>query len=372
MKADITNRNHGMKMLPFLSHVIVISMLFLLPELIMSYVMPSHHNGRNNMQWVMYAKSAVFITIFYIDYYFIIGHTLIPKVRIWRFLGYNALILIGAIVLSYATWYYFAYRPRIAADTDWPLRNPDKYRLMFMSQLVRDAVMIILTISLAFAMRLSDRWSALERHRREMADAQRAFELSNLKSQLNPHFLFNTLNSIYALIEISPSGAQAAVGELSQMLRYMLYETPSQVSLQHEVDFTDNYISLMKLRLPQGVIEVNIDIKPMAESKIAPLLFIPLVENAFKHGNTGDPDDHISISMTAKDGEIICDVTNHFDPQCPATTTGKTEGGIGIANLRRRLQLIYGHSASLTTETEGDRYRAVLTIKPDHIHLTNG
>lgn len=361
-----------MRVMPILTHVIVISMLFLLPELIMSYASPNHNNnGHNNMQWIMYAKSALFILIFYIDYYFVIGHTLIPKVRIWRFLGYNALILTGAIILCCVTWYYFAYKPRIAADSDWPLRNPDKYRLMFMSQLVRDAVMIILTIALAFAMRLSDRWTALERHRREMADAQRAFELSNLKSQLNPHFLFNTLNSIYALIEISPKDAQSAVSELSEMLRYMLYETPSQVPLQREADFTRNYVSLMELRMPQGVVDLNIDIEQASDRPIAPLVFIPLVENAFKHGNTGRTDDHISISIMSMCDKVVCEVSNNFDEKCPAKTTRKTEGGIGITNLRRRLQLIYGQNASLETEAVGNRYSAKLTIGANHNRLDN-
>lgn len=341
----------------FLSHLIVISMLFLLPEFILSYALPNHRGGESH-QIMMYAKSVLFIIVFYIDYYFIIGHTLTPKVRIWRFLAYNLILLVAALALSYIMWHVIIYEPRMAENAVRPLRNPDKFRLMFASQLVRDGAMIILTISLAVALRLSDKWAAFERHTRDLADEQRATELRNLKSQINPHFLFNTLNSIYALIEISAPEAQRAVHELSQMLRYILYETPSKVSLRQEVDFTLNYISLMKLRLPEDVVKVDCDIDSMEQTPVAPLLFITLIENAFKHGNTGNSADKIDIAITARDGHIICRTRNRFD----AHTVVDRQGGIGITNLRRRLLLIYDSNASLQTTVNGDVYTATLSI----------
>lgn len=343
----------------FISHLIVISMLFLLPEFIMGYAMAASGKPQfSGPQWHMYAKSLIFIAAFYIEYYVVIGHTLTPKVRLWRFLCYNLLLLIAALGVSYLIWYYFAYLPRMAECATRPIRNPEKFRLMFVSSMVRDGVMVILTIGLAVAMRLSDHWSALERQKRDIAAEQKASELRNLKSQLNPHFLFNTLNSIYALIEISPAEAQTAVHELSQMLRYMLYETPSRVTLLQETDFTRNYISLMELRLPPGVVVTHIDIDEMPEAPIAPLLFISLIENAFKHGNTGDPADHITIDIAAHDRIIICETHNRFDVK----TIVDRQGGIGIANLRRRLLLIYGTSATLSTTVEGDSYTARLEI----------
>ncbi len=354
---EINNGRTRSKITRFLSHLIVISMLFLLPEFIMAYAMPNH-KGADSHQWVMYAKSFLYIVVFYTDYYYIIGHTLTPKVRIWRFLAYNLIMLATTLALSYGLWYWLVYEPRIAENALRPLRNPEKFRLMFFSQLVRDGVMIILTMSLAVALRLSDKWAAFERRSRDMADEQRSTELQNLKSQINPHFLFNTLNSIYALIEISAPEAQRAVHELSQMLRYILYETPSKVSLRQETDFTLSYISLMELRLPQGVVKVNCDIDKMAGTDVAPLLFISLIENAFKHGNTGNPEDSIDIEITARDGRIICRTRNRFDHK----TVVDRQGGIGIANLRRRLLLLYEDKASLQTSVNGDIYTACLTI----------
>ncbi len=361
---DIQSDRQRVKLNRFVAHLIVISMLFLLPEFIMSYAMSS--SGRpstGGTQWHMYAKSLIFIAAFYINYYYVIGHTLTPKVRLWRFLGYNLLLLICALGISYLIWYWFAYLPRIAESATRPLKNPEKFRLMFVSAMMRDAVMVVLTIALSVALRLSDYWSTLERRRRDMASEQRASELRNLRSQLNPHFLFNTLNSIYALIEISPAEAQTAVHELSQMLRYMLYETPSHVALSRETDFTRNYISLMELRLPAGIVHLKIDIDEMADYQVPPLLFISLVENAFKHGNTGDSSDHITIEITAADGTICCMTRNRFNNNKPDEDH---QGGIGIANLRRRLLLIYGNKASLSTTISGDIHTARLLISTEN------
>jgi len=356
---DTIKSNRRVGTTKFLSHLIVISMLFLLPEFIMGYAMSMSGKYQSyGIQWHMYAKSLIFIIVFYIDYYYVIGHTLTPKVRLWRFLGYNILLLACALGSCYLLWYFFDYLPRIAESAVRPLRHPEKFKLIFVSALLRDGVMVILTVALAVALRLSDHWTALERRRRDMEAEQKASELRNLKSQLNPHFLFNTLNSIYALIEMSPAEAQTAVHELSHMLRYMLYETPSTVTVRQETDFTQNYISLIELRLPKGIVDAKYDIDQMDQAAIAPLLFITLVENAVKHGNTGKPDDKITIEITARNGKVTCRTDNHFDIR----TSVDRQGGIGIANLRRRLLLIYGNKASLTTTIEGERYSACMEI----------
>lgn len=364
---DLETKSRRVNIYRFITHLIVLSMLFLLPEFIMSYAMSSSPRpGSDTIQWHMYAKSLVYIIVFYVDYYFVINHTLTPNVKIWRFLIYNFLLLLAALGVCFILWYFFAYLPRIAENAPRPIRNPEKLHLMLVFSLVRDCVMIILTVTFAVALRLSDHWTTLERRRRDMASEQRESELQNLKSQINPHFLFNTLNSIYALIEISPAEAQNAVHELSQMLRYMLYENPSQVTLAQETEFSRNYIELMQLRLAPGIVDTHIELDGMAEAPLAPLMFIPLIENAFKHGNTGRQSDRISIEITAADGVIRCCTHNHFD----SSSSADKKGGIGIANLRRRLLLIYGDRASLTTTIENDCYTACLEITGINYTLT--
>lgn len=349
-------RNRRPEIIKFLAHLIVILMLFILPELIMNYMSP----WRTEIQWVMYVKSSIFIAVFYIEYYYIISRTLSGGLRPWRFIAYNLLLTVLALAAGLMFWYFMFYQPHIAAHGEFTHHGKMTFRLI--SSVTRDTVMIILTIGLAVALRLSDKWAALERRHKDMADEQRATELRNLKSQLNPHFLFNTLNSIYALIDISPKEAQDAVHRLSQMLRYMLYQTPAFVTLQQEVDFTLNYINLMELRMSEGVVNVNCAIDMDDDTRIAPLIFISIVENAFKHGNTGKNGDSIDIEIKAsKDGTVICHTTNRFE----TSSVPSRRGGIGISNLRRRLQLIYGNRAQLSTSVEGNVYDCRLVIKTD-------
>lgn len=341
----------------FIAHLIVILMLFILPEIVMNYAMPQRR-GFQGTPWGIYLKSLVFIAVFYINYYFIIERTLNNRVRVWRFIGLNLLVVVGSLGLCYVIWRYSFYLPRLAEAATRPIRHPERMQYMVFSSLVRDAVMVVLTIALSVALRLGDKWLTLERRRRDMLAEQRETELSNLKSQLNPHFLFNTLNTIYALVEINPDEARRAIHELSQLLRYVLYETPAEVSLERETEFTANYISLMELRLGPGHVAAHIDIDAMSGTSVPPLIFIPLVENAFKHGNTGHTDSVIEIDIKAADGQIVCRTVNSFDPH----TVLDRRSGIGIANLRRRMHLIYGRDASLTTTIDTERYTSTLTI----------
>lgn len=337
----------------FISHLLVISMLFILPELVMSFAMPHKHSMPGIPGF--YIKSAVFVGVFYINYYYIISKTLgAEPVNIWRFLGLNALLLIAGLFASYGIGEAF-HGP-----------EPDRHRnphemygfARFASQVMRDAVMIVLTVALAVALRLSDKWKALERRHREISAAQRATELDSLKSQLNPHFLFNTLNNIYALIAINPSTAQNAVHELSQLLRYVLYENPAEIELKRELDFISHYVSLMKLRQGERSVEINLNPGKYEDAKVAPMIFIALIENAFKHGNTGNSSDPITIDITAENDEVVCRTVNKFAP----STRVDSAGGIGIANLRRRLQLIYADKAQLSTQISGDVYTSVLRL----------
>ncbi len=349
---DETTRGAGLTR--FISHLIVISMLFILPEFIMNFTVPHRSAG---VPWLFYLKSAVFIFVFYINYYFIIDRTLARRSGFWRFLVCNLIVLVAAILISRLIWDWFAQAPS-PEQLAKRAANPAKYRLRLLTYILRDAVMIVLTVALAVALWFTDRWRALERRRKDLVAERRESELKNLKSQLNPHFLFNTLNSIYALIEMSPDEARDAVHRLSQLLRHVLYEDRDKVALSREVEFVRNYISLMELRLGSDRVETDIDIVGHENIQVAPLLFIVPVENAFKHGNTADRNDQISITVKATDNSVECLTVNRFR----ADTVVDKGGGIGIANLRRRLHLIYGDRASLSTIVSDDTYTARLTI----------
>lgn len=342
----------------FISHLIVISMLFILPEFIMTYTFP---HRSSTLPWAFYLKSAVFIVVFYINYYFIIDRTLVRRSGLWRFLACNLIVLVTALVISQVIWDCFVHvpSPEVLAKR---AANPSKYRLRLFNSMLRDAVMMVLTVALAVALWFTDKWRTLERRRKDLVAERRESELKSLKNQLNPHFLFNTLNSIYALIEVSPDEARDAVHRLSQLLRYVLYEDKAEVALSREVEFVRNYILLMELRLGADRVESYFDIAGAEDRKLAPLLFIVPVENAFKHGNTANRNDKISIYVKADREKVVCRTVNHFR----ADTVVDRGGGIGIANLRRRLHLIYGQRASLSTVISDDRYTATLIVTFDN------
>lgn len=147
-------------------------------------------------------------------------------------------------------------------------------------------MLLALTVALSVAIKMTGNWYRTEAEKQEIEKERTQAELKNLKSQLNPHFLFNTLNNIYALIQLNPPQAQYAVHSLSHLLRYVLYDNNQNlISLDKEFAFMKNYIELMSLRLSSDQVKLNIDIPDDGRGyMVAPLLFITLIENAFKHG----------------------------------------------------------------------------------------
>ena len=184
-------------------------------------------------------------------------------------------------------------------------------------------------------------------------------ELAWLKNQINPHFLFNTLNNISSLTQIDPDAAQDAIAQLSDLLRYAMYETNKKtVPISGEVEFMRNYISLMKLRCNEKT-EVKTTFDIAQDVEIAPLLFISLIENAFKHGVSSSRSSMIDIHLEQKDGSIVfaCDNTNY-----PKDDADRSGSGIGIENTRRRLDLMYADHYSWQQWLEDDIYHVRVTL----------
>lgn len=341
------------KVIRFFTHLIVLAMLFFLPEVILNISRPRFSG---EISGLFYLKPALYCITFYINYYYIIDHSLGKKYGVWRLIGYNLVVLIISLAILHFGSLSFTPEP-----PDRPLHHlPEGPRPpRTLGFLVRDSLVLALSIALAVALKVSDKWIRLDHKQQILRSFQREEELKSLKSQLNPHFLFNTLNNIYALIAISPDKAQKAVHDLSGLLRYVLYEDNSSVKLAQELDFIDNYIKLMRLRLGDKVcVNVTLDPGDSADRLIAPLLFISLVENAFKHGNTSSHDHAIDISITCNAGIIDCHISNFYNPD----DRSKDASGIGITNLRRRLDLIYGKNSEMNTTVTADRYTVDLII----------
>ncbi|MBR3496070.1 MAG: sensor histidine kinase, partial [Prevotella sp.] len=185
-------------------------------------------------------------------------------------------------------------------------------------------------------------------------------ELAWLKNQINPHFLFNTLNNISSLTQIDADAAQDAIAQLSDLLRYAMYETNKKmVPIQGEVEFMRNYISLMKLRCNEKT-AVSSQFEVLNPGyEVAPLLFISLIENAFKHGVSSNRPSTIDISLKQDNGQLVfcCDNTNY-----PKDDADRSGSGIGLENTRRRLELMYHDRYEWEQSLENDIYHVKITI----------
>ena len=183
-------------------------------------------------------------------------------------------------------------------------------------------------------------------------------QLKYLKYQINPHFFMNTLNNIHTLIDIDPDKAKEALIELSKMMRYVLYEANNaMVPLDREVEFLRNYIRLMRLRYTDDLkISVSLP-NEVPNRQVPPLIFITFVENAFKHGVSYAHNSFIDIKLSIDDtSTLFC---------CRNSRSEKTEGhkeGVGLNNVRQRLQLIYGESYALRITDGGDAYDVSLSL----------
>jgi sensor histidine kinase YesM len=197
---------------------------------------------------------------------------------------------------------------------------------------------------------------------KEIENKQLKDELTLLKEQIQPHFLFNTLNNLYGLITQDQNQKAAEITlKLSDLMRYLLESSKTdKVSLKKEIQFLEDYLSLEKIRLSKNT-DIRFEVSGIvSDVLIAPLLFIPLVENAFKHGlkaNKSDSFAHFSLSVQGKD--LFFEAKNSLEKNLE----NSLKSGTGIANLRKRLQLIYPNNHLLDIQKSNDQYKVILHIQ---------
>ena len=221
----------------------------------------------------------------------------------------------------------------------------------------------MLTLGSSTSLAMVQKWQTDANTRLALEQARTSSELSFLKAQINPHFFFNTLNNIYALTLIDADTARSAIHRLSRMMRYVLYDTQSDTTLlSKEVGFLGDYIQLMQLRLTDKVVVCFHTPAPLHDQAIAPMLFLPFVENAFKHGVSALHTSQVHVSMEQQPGQLRFTVWNTlFRDKTPSLEAGS---GIGLNNTRRRLDLLYPGQYALQTEADEStaQYRVVLTL----------
>ena len=313
--------------------------------------------------WRQALVMIAFMVVFYINYLFLIDKFLY-KQKTTKYILINLLliIVIGALM-------YYAHDFIMNLNLDGrQMRGRGRgrgrnRRYTFIPYLfiARNIFSLALIVGLSVGIKMSARWSKVETERKELEKEKTEAELKNLKSQINPHFLLNTLNNIYALIEFNPVKAQTAVEELSKLLRHLLYDNnENYVPLLKEIEFIKNYIELMRIRLSKNVkLTTKIEVSPGSSTRIAPLIFISLIENAFKHGISGNKDCFIDIELTEKpngDIEFIC-----RNSAFPKSESDKSGSGIGLNQVKKRLELLYPNRHTWTQKLDQNNDKSVFT-----------
>lgn len=219
----------------------------------------------------------------------------------------------------------------------------------------------VLVFAVGLAVSSIQEWFKSEETKKEIEHEKLNTEISLLKSQINPHFFFNTLNNIYSLAIVKSEETASSILKLSAIMRYVLTETDHQfVPLANEIEFLQNYINLQSVRLTDKV-DLNIDINGEIDSKlIAPLLFIPFVENAFKYGVSTVEKSRITIRLNTTEQTVHLFVQNNIVKGAKQNTVNT---GLGIANVKRRLELLYPERHFLRIDEKASQYSVNLEIQ---------
>jgi two-component system LytT family sensor kinase len=288
----------------------------------------------------------IHIAIFYGNAYY-----LYPKLFNRRYWGPYilafVLVVLGSLILKYqilAAWFPDA------------LKAPAVYRFIAIPSV---GIFIISNIY----RQIIDRGVA-EKIQKERQAAQLLTELKFLRSQISPHFLFNVLTNLVSLARKKSDQLETSLIMLSDLMRYMLYDTQGKkVGLRKEIEYLNSYIELQKLRFGNDVqVDRNIEIDDEAQPyTIEPMLLIPFVENAFKHGIGFSEGSRIGIALSVDQGAMSFEVENKFDDE--ALTNKDESSGIGLNNVRARLDLLYIDNYTLTTDDRDHLFRIVLTLK---------
>ncbi len=315
----------------FVAQVLLLSLILLSPGLI-SYV--TTHDTQ--LVWDSLLVSAYWlapaVAVYLLNFYLCVPQ-LWFRHRRWQFVVANIILII--VSNSHILFMDFSALP------EGTLAG---YSSFLIFALLVNLMAVFIALSIRYVMRQGEK-------KQKEVEA----ELAWLKNQINPHFLFNTLNNISSLTQIDADKAQDTVMQLSDLLRYAMYETNKpKVALEGEVEFMRNYIELMKLRCNEMTCVNAQFIIHNSQLEVAPLLFISLIENAFKHGANSNAPATIDISLTQQDDTLVftCDNTNN-----PKPTKDRSGSGIGLENTRRRLNLLYS-----------GRYQWEQIITPENIY----
>lgn len=300
--------------------------------------------GITFVQYLMYCVEPLFLMIvFYLNYMY-----LAPKFFVSGKHRYDVLINLVLVTVLGITLHYWKDFTNVVFPI--PQRHPDT--LDDVTRTLRDSLNLAIFAAGSTALALARRWVTADQKLKESEAARAKAELYNLRSQVNPHFLLNTLNNIYALTAIDHIRAQEAIQQLSRLLRYVLYDNQeAEVPLRDDVNFLENYVNLMKIRLA-GNVDVKFQVQLARPTVlVAPLLAVSLVENAFKHGISPVEPSFIHVFISSSEKQVVYQIENS---NFPKTEKDRSGHGIGLQQVQKRLDLSYA-----------GRYEWVNGLSPD-------
>jgi two-component system, LytTR family, sensor kinase len=338
-----------------LIHIAGWLLLYLLPPLITQSEIKPPGNFGDFMSWTLV------ITFFYINYLWLVPRYLSKS----RFIIYFAGIFLMLSACFFSTEIYIRHKYKIEMAEHGKTESqqninthhrPPRFRGYFSS------LFCFAILALGTSIRVTEGWYDNEKQKKEMENQKLGAELSLLKSQINPHFFFNTLNSIYSLAIIKSDRTPEAVVKLSELMRYIIYDTERKVvPLSKEVEYIINYIELQRLRLPDEVkVKLSTDLGE-SDAVIEPLLLLPFVENAFKHGVDVEKGGKIAIDIKLTGNVLNLHVENPL--VADAVNIQDKHSGIGVNNTLKRLKLLYQDDFTFTTGPVNNNYVVDLVLK---------
>ena len=280
--------------------------------------------------------------------------------------------LIIAIVIIFFQYEHYKHPPRKEPpQAELHTSQNDKTQFLAAFDLGRaggpavvNTIVVILLLGCNLAIKLFFNQSNEKKRIAELEKAKIENELSHLKSQVSPHFFMNMLNSIHGMVELNPSKAQDMLLQLSAMMRYVLYESSTEtIPLLKEITFIANYITLMRERYSNKKVIVNFqtpDADVIKNISIPPLLFIIFIENAFKHGISYLSNSYIDIKIEVEKNNLIFRCINSVHDL--KSSANDKYGGIGLVNIRKRLQMLYEKKFTLITENKNNVFDIKLII----------
>lgn len=305
------------------------------------------------------AQIAILAIFYYTNIFFLIPRYL-KREKIGIYISYVILCIILIFFYYQAVEQWYDSDPNVMREQ--LARGPSKYKSA--RKIYGPIFSAIFIFAMSTSIHVTSKWFKNEKQKKEMENEKLISELSFLKSQVSPHFLFNTLNNIYSLSLSNSEHTSDAIMKLSHLLRYMLYESQDKlVSIKKEVDYLQHYMDLQKIRLTKDVV-IQFKTEGDFESKmIEPMLLIPFIENAFKHGINYSEKSFVSIYISVDDHKLFLKVENSLFPK---NREKRENSGIGLTNTRKRLELLYPGRHTLSIRQEDKKYIVELTM---NLHL---